>query len=441
MYTYSKDYVNVPTPWDGNFTAQMNDGYERAATPYARWNLTTQEDRAENYPLMLKERQSIAFQPITVALAQYGNSLAKISNVDDNFQYDGRYFHINRIADPINKSQKKLFTAMYKNAMLSADDGPAYYNAKYMIAMLKYLYAINNANRQLKLIFNTVQKLNETPEVQNAYAIREFRKKALQTAKNTALSTAKSKKQTVFPKTTNENVLNMQAQKKKREEFNAQNLAMLNGKDGLKKYVKYESLAAPQKETLSRADDKVTRLIDKITAYGGTTYPDLQKTIADLKDVKTFNQVIETSNFYANQMVNYNPKSTLNALVPSEFPNIPRVDSLENYAKYLELKPSEYKTKNIKPFTRELKVPQSFQPSAKFIAKTRTSGSATLDKFINTNIPDETERGFLKSAFSIKKSANKLPSEADIEAELKKLMKASAKGKSLGQDLIDHFAE
>jgi hypothetical protein len=90
--------------------------------------------------------------PFSLITSRYLNSIRPYGEIDDNFGFDGRYFHIANLPNAIDKVQTSVLTNKIKQAMTQTANANEYYKYKYHIAGLKFLYALNRANKYLSTI-------------------------------------------------------------------------------------------------------------------------------------------------------------------------------------------------------------------------------------------------------------------------------------------------
>lgn len=90
--------------------------------------------------------------PIVSTSADYLNSLQVFSEIDDNFTYDGKYFHVGNFPEAINKNQVKSANWRLKGLMAYADNPRTFYDLKYNLTAIKFLYALNRANKYIGML-------------------------------------------------------------------------------------------------------------------------------------------------------------------------------------------------------------------------------------------------------------------------------------------------
>lgn len=127
-------------------------------------------DKNKNFTNQMLESSN----PLVYWGTTYLNNLKDIEGIDNNFQFDGRYYHLNRNPIPINKQQATLTKYTMDKLLAMADNGKSYYTIKYMKSMVQFLKALNSANKHLKSILKSQMKITSTNQDKvDAAAIRE----------------------------------------------------------------------------------------------------------------------------------------------------------------------------------------------------------------------------------------------------------------------------
>lgn len=91
----------------------------------------------------------------------YLNSIKAYSDIDDNFGFDGRYFHLGNNPSPIDKIQTAAINGRLKVVMAETESPNEFYGTKYHIIATKFLHSLNRANRYLKSIMELEKKSNK----------------------------------------------------------------------------------------------------------------------------------------------------------------------------------------------------------------------------------------------------------------------------------------
>jgi hypothetical protein len=102
------------------------------------------------------------FNPFYGVTDAYLNSIKAYSQIDDNFGFDGRYFHIGNNPQPIDKIQTSIINTRMKTDMAAATNPNIFYKYKYHIIATKFLHSLNRANRYLKSIMDLERKANKS---------------------------------------------------------------------------------------------------------------------------------------------------------------------------------------------------------------------------------------------------------------------------------------
>jgi len=77
-------------------------------------------------------------------------SISAFAELDNNFGFDGRYFHLGDYPQPINKTQVKAATYALQHRLYAATDPHSFLQLKYHLTAIKFLYALNKANKYIK---------------------------------------------------------------------------------------------------------------------------------------------------------------------------------------------------------------------------------------------------------------------------------------------------
>lgn len=118
------------------------------------------------------------YNPFYGVTDAYLNSIKAYSQIDDNFGFDGRYFHIGNNPQPIDKIQTSIINTRMKTDMSLTTNPNIFYKYKYHIVATKFLHSLNRANRYLKSIMDLEKKANKAYRVNdpNDPSMKKFMK-------------------------------------------------------------------------------------------------------------------------------------------------------------------------------------------------------------------------------------------------------------------------
>lgn len=148
----------------------------------------------------------IRANPFMSVTKDYLAQIKRMAGLDNNFGFDGRYFHIGDFPTPLDKGQKSVFTTDLKVKMATEGDPKTFHTLKYHLYLLKFLEALNRANRYLSglakesIIMGDAQGLRNNKYTTSS-AKEQYRiKSSLGAPKKTAPNNIEKKLQVGFDK-------------------------------------------------------------------------------------------------------------------------------------------------------------------------------------------------------------------------------------------------
>jgi hypothetical protein len=157
-----------------NPTLALSNPYARSANVYAdslrrTGKLTSsnlaKQNRDENYKLSVNR----AMNPLKALAANWQDSLKAMAGIDNNFAFDGKYFHTDGDGKPLNKQLVKSITRGINAKAITAASPSEVLSLRYHAITAKLLLALNNSNKYV----TSLTKLYNLINGNNAIAIKK----------------------------------------------------------------------------------------------------------------------------------------------------------------------------------------------------------------------------------------------------------------------------